>query len=71
MKRLLNAFLIIILSAIVVQIIFGSGATFLPGDVIATLMGMISSMGGAGLFGFLLGGFCLYIYLKKQIDYYL
>jgi len=66
MKKLLRAFLIIILSAIVVQIIFGSGAAFLPGDVIATLTGMISSMGGAGLVGFLLGGFCLYIYLKKQ-----
>ena len=66
MKKILRASLIIILSAIVVQIIFGSGAAFLPGDVIATLTGTISSMGGAGLVGFLLGGLCLYIVLKKQ-----
>ena len=66
MKKLLRAFLIIILSAIVVQIIFGSGAAFLPEDVIASLTGIISSMGAAGLIGFFLGVFCLYIYLKKQ-----
>ena len=36
-----------------VQVIFGSGAAFLPGDVIATLTGIISSLGGAGLVGLL------------------
>ena len=66
MKKILRTFLIIILLLILVQVIFGASAAFLPGDVIATLTGMISSMGGAGLVGFLLGVFCLYIYLKKQ-----
>jgi len=66
MKKLLRASLIIILSAIIVQIIFGSEASFLPGDFIAAITGIFSSIGGAGLVGFLLGGFCLYIYLKKQ-----
>ena len=65
MKKILRTFLIIILLLILVQVIFGASAAFLPGDVIATLTGMISSMGGAGLVGFLLGVFCLYIYLKK------
>ena len=66
MKKLLRVPLIIILSAIIVQIIFGSKAAFLPGDFIATLTAIISSMGAAGLVGFLLGAFCLYIVLKKQ-----
>ena len=66
MKKLLRASLIIILSAIIVQIIFGSEAAFLPGDFIATVTGIISSIGVAGLVGFLLGGLCLYIVLKKQ-----
>ena len=66
MKKLLRASLIIILSAIIVQIIFGSKASFLPGDFIATVTGIISSIGVAGLVGFLLGGLCLYIVLKKQ-----
>ena len=66
MKKLLRVPLIIILSAIIVQIIFGSKAAFLPGDFIATLTGILSSIGAAGLVGFLLGGLCLYIVLKKQ-----
>ena len=66
MKKLLRASLIIILSAIIVQIIFGSETSFLPGDFIATITGIFSSIGGAGLVGFLLGGLCLYIVLKKQ-----
>ena len=66
MKKLLRVPLIIILSAIIVQIIFGSEAAFLPGDFIATITGIFSSIGGAGLVGFLLGGLCLYIVLKKQ-----
>ena len=66
MKKILRASLLIILSAIIVQIIFGSEAALLPDDVIATLTGIFSSIGVAGLVGFLLGGFCLYIYLKKQ-----
>jgi len=66
MKKLLRVPLIIILSAIIVQIIFGSKAAFLPDDFIAALFGIISSMGAAGLVGFLLGGLCLYIVLKKQ-----
>ena len=53
MRKLLRASLIIILSAIIVQIIFGSEASFLPGDFIATITGIFSSIGGAGLFGFL------------------
>ena len=66
MKKILRASLLIILSAIIIQIIFGSEDSFLPEDFIATITGIFSSIGVAGLVGFLLGGLFLYIVLKKQ-----
>ena len=52
-KKLTEAGVVVIALAVVVQIIFGDDAAFLPGDVIATLTGIISSLGGAGLVGLL------------------
>ena len=52
-KKLTEAGVAAIALAVVVQVIFGSGAAFLPGDVIASLTGIISSLGGAGLVGLL------------------
>ncbi len=49
--------------AIVAQVIFGSSVAFLPGDVVATLMGLIASLGGAGLVGLVTAGL-LYQILK-------
>jgi hypothetical protein len=49
--------------AIVVQVIFGSSVAFLPGDVIANLMGIIGSLGAAGLVGLVTAGL-LYQILK-------
>ena len=49
--------------AIVAQVIFGSSVAFLPGDVVATLMGLIGSLGGAGLVGLITAGL-LYQVLK-------
>ena len=49
--------------AIVAQVIFGSSVAFLPGDVVATLMGLIGSLGGAGLVGLVTAGL-LYQILK-------
>jgi membrane protein DedA with SNARE-associated domain len=52
-RKLTDAGVAAIALAVVVQVIFGGNAAFLPGDVIATLMGIISSLGGAGLVGLL------------------
>ena len=52
-RKLTEAGVAAIALAVVVQVIFGSGAAFLQGDVIATLTGIISSLGGAGLVGLL------------------
>ena len=50
-KKLIEAGVSLIALAIVIQVIFGTGAAFLPGDVIASLTGIIGSLGGAGLVG--------------------
>ena len=52
-RKLTEAGVALVALAIVAQVIFGSGVAFLPGDVIATLMSIISSLGGAGLVGLL------------------
>jgi hypothetical protein len=49
--------------AIVAQVIFGSSVAFLPGDVVASLMAIISSLGAAGLVGLVTAGL-LYQILK-------
>ncbi len=52
-RKLTEAGVAAIALAVVVQVIFTGNAAFLPGDVIATLTGIISSLGGAGLVGLL------------------
>ena len=50
-KKLTEAGVAVIALAGVVQIIFGADAAFLPGDIIGSLTGIISSLGGANLVG--------------------
>ena len=62
-KKLTEAGVGLVGLAIVVQVIFGSNVAFLPGDVIANLMGIIGSLGAAGLVGLVTAGL-LYQILK-------
>ena len=62
-KKLTEAGVGLIGLAIVAQVIFGSSVAFLPGDVVASLMGIIGSLGGAGLVGLVTAGL-LYQILK-------
>ncbi len=62
-KKLTEAGVGLVGLAIVVQVIFGSNVAFLQGDVIGTLMGLIGSLGGAGLVGLVTAGL-LYQILK-------
>ena len=62
-KKLTEAGVGLVGLAIVAQVIFGSNVAFLQGDVIATLMGLIGSLGGAGLVGLVTAGL-LYQILK-------
>jgi len=62
-KKLTEAGVGLVGLAIVAQVIFGSSVAFLPGDVVASLMGIIGSLGGAGLVGLVTAGL-LYQILK-------
>ena len=62
-KKLTEAGVGLVGLAIVAQVIFGSNVAFLQGDVIATLMGLIGDLGGAGLVGLVTAGL-LYQILK-------
>ena len=58
-KKLTEAGLAVIALAVVVQIIFGDDAAFLPGDILGSLIGVISALGGANLVG-LVAAFLIY-----------
>jgi len=58
-KKLTEAGVAVIALAVVVQIIFGDDAAFLPGDVLGSLIGVISALGGANLVG-LVAAFLVY-----------
>ena len=58
-RKLTEAGVAVIALAVVVQIIFGADAAFLPGDILGNLTGIISSLGGANLVG-LVAAFLIY-----------
>ena len=63
-RKLTEAGVSLIALAVVVQVIFGTGAAFLPGDVIASLTSIISSVGGAGLAGLVVAGLVYKIFTR-------
>ena len=58
-RKLTEAGVAVIALAVVVQIIFGADAAFLPGDILGSLIGVISALGGANLVG-LVAAFLIY-----------
>lgn len=50
-KKLTEAGIALIALAIVVQVIFGVDAAFVPGNVIGTITSLIDQLGGNGLVG--------------------
>ena len=63
-RKLTEAGVALVALAIVAQVIFGSGVAFLPGDVIASLTSIISSLGGAGLAGLVVAGLVYKIFTR-------
>ena len=58
-RKLTEAGVAVIALAVVVQIIFGADAAFLPGDILGSLTGISSALGGANLVG-LVAAFLIY-----------
>ena len=50
-KKLTEAGVALIALAVVLQVIFGSAAAFLPGDVVGNITGIVTALGGANLVG--------------------
>ncbi len=50
-KQATEAGVALIALAVVVQVIFGSQAAFLPGDVVGNITSIVSALGGANLVG--------------------
>ncbi len=52
-RKLTEAGVAVIALAVVVQIIFGDDAAFLPGDILGSLIEIVTALGGANLVGLL------------------
>ncbi|MDA9057973.1 hypothetical protein N9Q65_02070 [Candidatus Thioglobus sp.] len=63
-KKLTEVGVSFIALAVVVQIIFGSQAAFLPGDIIARLTDIIVGLGAANLVGLIAVGLLYKIFTK-------
>ena len=63
-KKLTEAGVAVIALAVVVQIIFGADAAFLPGDVTGSLLNIINAMGSANLVGLIAAGLIYKIYTR-------
>ena len=63
-KKLTEAGVVVIALAVVVQIIFGDAAAFLPGDIIGRLTDIITAIGGANLVGLVAVGLIYKIFTR-------
>jgi len=63
-KKLTEAGVAVIALAVVVQIIFGADAAFLPGDVTGSLIAIISALGSANLVGLIAVGLIYKIFTR-------
>tara|TARA_Y100001960_G_C14356688_1_gene672247 strand:- start:135 stop:362 length:228 start_codon:yes stop_codon:yes gene_type:complete len=64
-KKLTEVGIALIALAIVAQVLFGSDAAFIPGDVVGNILKIFSSLGGEGLVG-LAAVWVIYSIFKKD-----
>ena len=64
-KQLTELGIALIALAIVAQVLFGSDAAFIPGDVVGNILKIFSSLGGQGLVG-LAAVWVIYSIFKKD-----
>ena len=63
-RKLTEAGVAVIALAVVVQIIFGPDAAFLPGDILGSLTDIINALGGANLVGLVAAGLLYKIFTR-------
>ena len=65
LKQLVEAGVALLALAVVVQIIFGSAAPFLPGDVVGNIVAVTTQLGSQGLVGLVAIWVLVHIFNRK------
>ena len=66
LSQIVELGLLLIALGIVLQILFGRAVSFIPGDVVGNLIGVVKTMGDNGLVGLIAVGVILWLFWKRQ-----
>jgi hypothetical protein len=66
LSQIVELGLLLIALGIVLQILFGRAVSFIPGDVVGNLIGVVKAMGDNGLVGLIAIGVILWLFWKRQ-----
>ena len=66
LSQIVELGLLLIALGIVLQILFGRAVSFIPGDVVGNLIGVVKTMGDNGLVGLIAIGVILWLFWKRQ-----
>ncbi len=66
LSQIVELGLLLIALGIVLQILFGRAVSFIPGDVVGNLIGVVKAMGDNGLVGLIAVGVILWLFWKRQ-----
>ena len=65
LKQLLEAGVALLALAVVIQVIFGSDAPFLPGDVVGNIVAVTAQLGSQGLVGLVAIWVLVHVFNRK------
>ena len=65
LKQLIEAGVALLALAVVIQIIFGSAAPFLPGDVVGNIVAVTAQLGSQGLVGLVAIWVLVHVFNRK------
>ena len=66
LSQIVELGLLLIALGIVLQILFGRAVSFIPGDVVGNLIGVVKAMGDNGLVGLIAIGVIVWLFWKRQ-----
>ena len=66
LREVVEIGMLLIAVAVILQVIFGTALPFLGGDIVANLLGIITTLGEGGLVGLIAVGIILYLIIKNS-----
>ena len=66
LREVVDIGLLLIAVAVILQVIFGSAVLFVGGDIVANLLGIVTTLGDGGLVGLIAVGIILYLINKNS-----